>query len=92
LPGPNPEEYVDCMRGWAETNETHGGTVAANYILVPEEDEDGNKQTPQERQDIARECTIAIALICGADFSMCGTLIADLSNLYTMGKNDYPSG
>ena len=91
LQGQSAEDYVECLRGWAETIEYHGGTVAANYKLVPFQDQDGNGRSTEERKEIARERTLAIALIRSADPTRYGTLITDLSNQYAMGIDQYPT-
>ena len=44
-----------------------------------------------KRKAIARDRTLAIALIRGADATRYGTLIVGLSNQYAMGKDDYPT-
>ena len=91
LQGQSAEDYVECLQGWAETIlEYHGGVVAANYKLVPLKDEDGNQRSIEERKGMACECTLAIALIRRADPTRYGTLIANLSNQYAMGKRPVP--
>jgi hypothetical protein len=30
------DDYLESLRGWADTIEYHGGTVAENHELVPE--------------------------------------------------------
>jgi hypothetical protein len=65
--------------------------VAANYKLVPFQDQDGNGRSTEERKEIARERTLANALIRSADPTRYGTLIADLSNQYAMGIDQYPT-
>jgi hypothetical protein len=65
--------------------------VGESYELVPETDEDGNARTVPARQAIARDRTIVIAYIRGADRSRYGTLIKELGNRYARGKDEYPS-
>lgn len=89
--GQSVEDYVDALKGWAETIESHGGTVAANYQLVPAKDATGAERSAETRKTIARERTLAIALIRRADTSKYGTLITSLSNQYAMGKDEYPT-
>jgi hypothetical protein len=89
--GQSADEYAKCLIGWAETVETHGGTVAANHHLVPERDSAGNVRTTEARQAMARERTLAMALIRSADASKYGTLITDLANQYAMGRDEYPT-
>jgi hypothetical protein len=40
---------------------------------------------------MAKEQTLAMALICSSDRSKYGTLITDLANQYAMGRNEYPA-
>jgi hypothetical protein len=89
-PGQQPAEYGDTIRAWAETIEHHGGTIAENYKLIPDRDKDGNELSVEQRKQIARDRTLAIILIRGADRTKYGTLIADLTNQYVMGRDEYP--
>jgi hypothetical protein len=87
--GQSNDEYLESLRGWADTIEYHGGVVAENYTIVPETLA-GVQRTEDVRKQIARDSTLAILLIRRADPTRYGTLIADLSNNYAMGKDDYP--
>jgi hypothetical protein len=89
--GQSATSYLEEMRGWVDTIEYHGGTVGESYTLVNENDDDGNARTEDERTALARDRTLGIALLRGADPTRYGTLIADLSNQYAMGHNSYPS-
>ncbi|KAI2512761.1 Reverse transcriptase (RNA-dependent DNA polymerase) [Fragilaria crotonensis] len=91
LPGQSADDYADCLIGWAETIETHGGTVAADYTLIPETGDDGLPRDVQRRKALARERTLAMALIRSADRSRYGTLITDLRNQYASGRDEYPT-
>ncbi|KAI2513612.1 hypothetical protein MHU86_752 [Fragilaria crotonensis] len=91
LIGQSADEYAKCLLGWADTIETHGGNVAANYELIPAIDRAGNARSIEARKDIARERTLGIALIRSADASRYGTLITDLANQYAKGKDEYPT-
>jgi hypothetical protein len=88
--GQSADEYAESLIGWADTIETHGGTVAINHKLIPEKDLNGVARTTEKRQAMARERTIATALIRSADPSRYGTLITALANQYAMGKDEYP--
>jgi hypothetical protein len=88
--GQTADEYLERLKGWANTIEYHGGTVAETHELVPSEMDDGTKLSVTERKAIARDRTLAIALIRGANPTRYGTLLADLSNQYAMGNDDYP--
>jgi hypothetical protein len=89
--GQSADEYAEQLLGWADTIETHGGAVAANYKLIAETDPAGNVRSSETRRDMARERTIATALIRNADASRYGTLITDLANKYAMGRDEYPT-
>jgi hypothetical protein len=60
-----------------------------SFTIVPEK-LDGVTRTEAKRKEIARDSTLAILLIRKADPTRYGTLIADLSNNYAMGKDEYP--
>lgn len=89
--GQTADEYLEVLKGWADTIEYHGGTVAENHELVPSKADDGTARSTETRKTIARDRTLAIALIRGADRTRYGTLIDDLSNQYAMGKDEYPT-
>jgi Zinc knuckle len=91
LQGQTNDQYLETIRGWADTIEYHGGMVAENYTLVPDQDENKKPRSITERTAIARDRTLAILLIRSADPTRYGTLIADLSNQYAMGKDEYPT-
>ncbi len=84
-------DYLETLKEWADTIEYHGDTVAENHELVPAKANDGTLRSTDERKAIARDRTLAIALIRGADITRYGTLIAGLSNQYTAGKDNYPT-
>ncbi len=85
------DDYADTLIGWSDTIETHGGTVAVNFKLIGATAEDGTTRSDAKRQAMARERTIATALIRNADPSRYGTLITDLANQYAMHKDNYPT-
>jgi Zinc knuckle len=89
--GQSADEYLETLRGWADTIEYHGGIVAENFTLIPAKDDQGKPRTDDERKTAARDRTLAITLIRGADPTRYGTLIAELSNQYAMGKDEYPT-
>ena len=78
-------EYKEILKGWADAIIFHGGTVAKKPGAVPLEDEDGNILCAAECELIAREQTLAMLLIRGADPSLYGSLI-ELSNHFSMGR------
>ena len=88
--GQSPASYRDDLRAWAVTIAQQGGSIAANYKLIPAIDSNGNARSEEDRRSMAYEKTLAIALVTGADPSKYGTLIDDLSNQYAMGRDEYP--
>jgi hypothetical protein len=83
--------YLEAIKGWADNYEYHGGMIAESYKLVPEVDNKGVLRTVAERQTIARDRTLGIAYIRGADHTRFGILIAELANQYAMGTDNYPT-
>lgn len=79
------------MKSWVDTIEHHGGSVVYNPNLAPETNAQGTTSTDSERKAAARDQTLAVALIRGADPTRYGTLIAELANQYTMGTDRYPN-
>ena len=69
----------------------HGGTLVLNIDLGSETALDGRKLSQEERKKIARDCTLAAALIRGADKTRFGTLQTNLENQYCNGKDEYPT-
>ena len=59
-------DYVDALRGFVDTIEYHGGSVVANYELVPLIAEDGAMLSVAERFDVARDKTLTCTLVRGA--------------------------
>jgi Zinc knuckle len=86
-----PSEYLEELKGWADTIEYRGGTFAMSHELVPQSDDQGRERTDEERRTIARDTTLAIALIKGADPTRYGTLITAFANSFAMGKDEYPT-
>jgi hypothetical protein len=89
--GQTNDVYKAILRGWADTIEYHGGSVAEDFTLIPEKDANGVKRSEVERKDLARDRTLSLLFIRGADPTRYGTLIAELSNWYAMGVDKYPS-
>jgi hypothetical protein len=88
--GQTPDSYLEALKSHADTIEYHGGMLALNPNLVPERKADGTTYSAAERAQIARDCTLGAAYIRGADPTRYGTLIADLSNQFSKGKDEYP--
>ena len=85
-----PHDYLNTLRGWADTIESYGGSVAEHHELIDAEDEDGNVRDIATRAALARDRTLGMALIRGADPQRYGTLIMDLANQHAMGIDNYP--
>lgn len=84
-------DYVDALRGYADTIEYHGGSIVVNYKLVPWMSDEGTPRTVEERTEIARERTMACTLIRGADPSRFRPLIiCHLANQLANGMDEYP--
>jgi hypothetical protein len=86
-----PESYLSTLRGWAEVIKLYGGSVAKSFELVPNTDEDGNPRDVATRSTMARDRTLVMALIRGANPYWYGTLVMDLSNQHAMGIDNYPT-
>ncbi len=84
------DEYAKNLIAWSDTIKTHGGTVAVNFKLIGETEDDGTVRSDKTRQEMARERTIATCLIRNADPSRYGTLITNLANQYAGQKDSYP--
>jgi hypothetical protein len=89
--GQSVNSYNEEMCGWVDIIEHHDGSVGESHTLVDEDDEDGNRLTIAERTSIARDRTLGIALLRGADPTRYGTLITDIANRFVMGSDVYPS-
>jgi hypothetical protein len=85
------EEYLENLTIWADTIEYDGGTFVENYRLASSTGPGGAPKTEIERRSAARDETLAMALIRGADPTRYGTLITELSNQFALGRNDYPA-
>ena len=83
-------KFKDTLKGWADAIRFHGGTVAERMGSIALHDAAGNERTDAQREEIATEETLAVLMIRGADPTKYGTLIADLSNQFVKGKDEYP--
>ena len=90
LPGQSVTSYLEELRGWAITITQQGANIAGNLKLIPESDSNGKARTTEERQKLAYEKTLAIALVTGADPARFGPLIVEKSNRYASGYDEYP--
>ena len=84
------DSYLATMHGWVETIKSYGGTMAENVALIPKIDKDGNERDEATQAMLARDKTLAVALIHGADLHHYRTLIQELANATAMGVDNYP--
>jgi hypothetical protein len=61
------EAYLSTMRGWAKAIELYHGSVVEHYELINKEDNEGNARDINTRTALARDRTLGMALIHGAD-------------------------
>ena len=85
-----PHEYLEVMKALVDNIEYQGGSVAESYTMVPERTPDGDLRDVGVRQRMARDWSMGANYIRNADTDRYGTLIADLSNQYARGKDEYP--
>ena len=84
-----PEQSVT---NYMEVLRSHIDTVEYNIDIAPETAMDGRKLSETDRKKIARDCcTLAAALIRGADRTRFSTLQTNLENQYSNGKDEYPT-
>jgi hypothetical protein len=83
-------KFKETLKGWADAIRFHGGSVAERVGSVSILDATGNERTIEQREEVATEETLAMLMIRGADPTKYGTLIADLSNQFVKGKDEYP--
>ena len=78
------------MKALADSIEYQGDSVAESYTMIPERDEAGGIRNVATRQKMARDWSMGANYIRNADTHRYGTLIADLSNQFARGKDEYP--
>ena len=83
--------YMETLKSHVDTIEYHGGTVVLNQNLAPDRSPDGVPLSQAERTKIARDSTLAAAHIRGADKTRFGTLITNLDNQFSNGRDEYPT-
>ena len=89
--GQSVNSYRADLTSWSDNIEYHGGSVSESFELIPATDSGGNPRTVIERTSMARDRTLATALIRSADPTRYGTLIVHLANQLAMGKDEYPT-
>ena len=89
---------VRASHGWPfslgnrpRSSRANGGTVVLNQNLAPARSPDGVPLSQAERTKIARDSTLAAALIRGADKTRFSTLITSLDNQFSNGRDEYPT-
>lgn len=87
---PSVVDYVDALRGYADTIKYHGSSVVITYKLVPWMSDDGTPRSVEECMAIAREKSMAATIVRGADPTRFGTLICHLANQFANGMGEYP--
>ena len=76
--GQSVSEYKELIKGWADAIIFHGGTVAEKISDMTRTAKDGTIIFDPTLERIARERTLAMLMIRGADPTIYGTLIAEL--------------
>ncbi|KAI2493026.1 hypothetical protein MHU86_21527 [Fragilaria crotonensis] len=89
--GQSADSYLEAMKSHTDTIEYHGGTLVLNQSSRRRPRTTEPCTPPRKGQRIARDCTLAAALIRGSDPTRYGTLVADLANQYSKGKDEYPT-
>jgi Zinc knuckle len=80
-------EYLAVFSANVQVLEYYKATISESHLLV---DNLGGTRTTEERQKIARDCTIAMAFLKGADPRRYGALWTDLANQKNRGNDQYP--
>ena len=84
-------DYLEMIKMWAFAIEHFGGSLSNDYALIPATDPDGKARDTATRRKLARDRTLATALLRGADPARYGQLLADLANQYAGGQRRYPT-
>jgi hypothetical protein len=74
------ENYLECFQGCVEVVEHCKGTVGEHYSYVPATNPDGVELSVEERTKIARERSMAVAFIHGADRTRFRRLLDNLQH------------
>ncbi|CAB9520834.1 unknown protein [Seminavis robusta] len=94
------DQYHKEFKNYTDVVERNGGSIGADIGLVEEvlnshrpplTLETATDEQLQQAKGIARERTIALDFIVGADRSRFGKLTEDLENSFTQGRNNYPA-
>jgi hypothetical protein len=89
-PTQTPHEYLEAMKALVDNIEYQGGSIAEKYTMIPSHDGLGRARDTATCQQMARDMSMGANYIRNADTDRYGTLIADLSNQYARGKDEYP--
>ena len=82
------EQYKNQLTLWSDTIEHHGGSIVVNYLLTSISNHE--LCTVEEGKEAARQETLAMALLRGADRNRFGTLLDHLANHFASGRDEYP--
>ena len=85
--GQSVNDFKEILKGWADAIHFHIGSIAKQTSAVPTLDQDGVKRTELQREEISTEETLAMLMMCEADPTKYGTLVADLANQFVKGKD-----
>ena len=73
-PDQSVSNYLEALKSHIDTVGYHGGTLVLNINMAPKTALDGRKLSEVERKKIARDCTLAVVLIRGANKTRFGML------------------
>jgi Reverse transcriptase (RNA-dependent DNA polymerase)/Zinc knuckle len=86
-PNQSDFEYLAVFRANVEVLEYYKANIGESYLLI---DDAGATLTTQERTELARGRTIAMAFLRGSDPRRYAALMSDLANQKTRGNDQYP--
>jgi hypothetical protein len=91
----SPTQSVDDYRQnlilWSEVIEQYGGTLVFNASLASKTHPTTDKpRTADQRTAAAKQETLAMALLRGADPARYGSLLLELANNFAAGRDNYP--
>ena len=89
-PHQSVDEYRKTLVSWADIIDHYGGTLTFNVALTSLYDTEGVTCSLPTRRAAAKQETLAMALIRGADPARYGSLLLDLSNQFAAGRDQYP--
>jgi hypothetical protein len=84
------DDYLQALVLWSDIIEHHGGTIVFNLNLTAARDAKGKLISEDTRTTTAKQETLAMALIRGADPTRYGSLLLNFANHYAAGLDLYP--